>query len=81
MIDLISSVTIHLILREGYDEVLEADNWVIARQDDTYVALYSHQAVSWADDTRYLQNKEFQTPPKVFSMSNLNPDPTKRHFQ
>ena len=52
---------LHLILiswylREGFDEVLEADHWVIARQDNTYVALYSHQTLSWAEDTRWGTN-------------------------
>ena len=33
--------------------VLEADHWVIARQDNSFVALYSHQYIAWAEDPRW----------------------------
>jgi hypothetical protein len=36
--------------RAAFDEVLERDNWVFARKDDGYLALYSQHPVCWLAD-------------------------------
>ncbi len=36
--------------RAAFDEVLERDNWVFARKDDGYLALYSQHPVRWLVD-------------------------------
>ena len=41
-----------IYFREGFDEVLEADQWIMGKQDNTYVALYSYQPTVWAQEPR-----------------------------
>ena len=35
--------------KNGFDDVVTTDNWVIARQGDSYVALYSYQKLNWSE--------------------------------
>ena len=44
--------------KDGFDDVVTTDNWVIARQGDTYVALYSYQQLYWADASSEYVNRE-----------------------
>ena len=43
--------------REGYEEVVEGGGWVMARQGETFVALYSQQDMTWTDNTQYLDRE------------------------
>ena len=44
--------------KEGYEEVIEQNNWVLAKHGDTYVALFSAQPTSWADESSEYANRD-----------------------
>jgi len=44
--------------KEGFEEVIEENGWVVGRTVDTYVALYSAQPTVWADDPSEYANRD-----------------------
>ena len=39
--------------KPGFDQVVETDQWILGRQGDTYVALYSYQTMVWSQQPEY----------------------------
>ena len=53
-----TSATHAHFFKEGFDEVIEENSWVLGRTVDTYVALYSWQPAVWADETSEYANRD-----------------------
>ena len=52
-----TSITHAHFHRMGYDEVVEGSGWVVGRQGETFLALYSYQVQSWTDNPQYLDRE------------------------
>ena len=44
--------------KNGFDEVIEQDNWVLGRQKETFVALYSYNMMSWSEEPSDFAGRE-----------------------
>ena len=44
-----TSITHAYFFAEGYEQVVESNNWVLAKHSSTYVALYSYRPIRWEE--------------------------------